>query len=210
MTDGLHIRVDRLERPPHCLLQGLDIAVPSGCVHTLMGPSGCGKSSLLSAVCGLSDDGLAFQGQVTLNGKPLHHLPVQQRRIGILYQDDLLFPHMNVLENLLFALPRGERSERQRLAQQALTDVELPDLADADPASLSGGQRSRVALARALLAQPQALLLDEPFSRLDAALRQRMRVLVFGLVARRGMATLLVTHDREDVADSTRLTHWPG
>jgi putative thiamine transport system ATP-binding protein len=113
---------------------------------------------------------------------------------------------MTVRENLLFAVPRGETTAREGLVTQALRDVEMTDYLHADPATLSGGQRARVALARALLAQPQALLLDEPFLRLDAALRARMRALVFGMVKARGIPALLVTHDAEDIADATCLT----
>lgn len=209
MSAGLHIRVQHLATPTRTLVTGLAIDVAPGTVHTLMGPSGCGKSTLLSAVCGTLDDDLIFAGEVVLDGQALHPLAVQQRRIGILFQDDLLFPHMNVLENLLFALPRGARRTREEQARQALADVELPDCANADPATLSGGQRSRVALARALLAEPRALLLDEPFSRLDAALRQRMRDLVIGLVSERGIAALLVTHDRADAPNDAQCTDWP-
>jgi putative thiamine transport system ATP-binding protein len=210
MTSGLFIGVQRLATAERTLIENLSLHIPCACVHTLMGPSGCGKSSLLAAVCGTLDEALVFNGEVVLHGRPVHTLEVAQRRIGILFQDDLLFAHMNVLENLLFALPKGPRTVREGLARQALADVEMGGFEGADPATLSGGQRSRVALARALLAQPQALLLDEPFSRLDAALRQRMRTLVFGLVAQRQIPTLLVTHDGADVADPQRVTHWPS
>lgn len=209
MISGLQIHIDRLATAQRTLVENLHIAIPAGCVHTLMGPSGCGKSSLLAAVCGTLDEALVFDGEVLLNSKPVQHLGPQQRRIGILFQDDLLFAHMNVLENLLFALPKGPRTAREALARQALADVEMAGFEGADPATLSGGQRSRVALARALLAQPQALLLDEPFTRLDTGLRQRMRDLVFGLVAQRGIPALLVTHDMADVADRQKLTIWP-
>lgn len=210
MNSGLFVGVHRLATAERTLIENLSLHIPAGCVHTLMGPSGCGKSSLLAAVCGTLDEALAFHGEVVLHDRPVHALEVAQRRIGILFQDDLLFAHMNVLENLLFALPKGPRAAREDMARQALADVEMAGFEGADPATLSGGQRSRVALARALLAQPQALLLDEPFSRLDAALRQRMRTLVFGLVAQRQIPTLLVTHDGADVADPQRVTHWPG
>lgn len=206
MNPGLQIRVDRLATNQRTLIGQLHIDIPAGSVHTLMGPSGCGKSTLLAAVCGTLDAALEFDGAVLLDGQPVHNLAPQLRRIGILFQDDLLFAHMNVLENLLFALPHGPRALRTATALQALEDVEMQDFLHADPATLSGGQRARVALARALLAQPRALLLDEPFSRLDTNLRQRMRTLVFQLVARRNIPALLVTHDMADVADPQRLT----
>jgi putative thiamine transport system ATP-binding protein len=190
------------------LIATLQIVVPPGTVHTLMGPSGSGKSSLLAAICGTlaAEFEFEFDGHISLNGRALDCLPTPARRVGILFQDDLLFAHMTVGENLLFAVPPGPRLQRQARVQQALHDLEMPDYADADPATLSGGQRGRVALMRAVLAEPQALLLDEPFSRLDRALRGRMRDFMFKLVRARGLPTLLVTHDDEDVADLACVT----
>jgi putative thiamine transport system ATP-binding protein len=203
---SLQLDVQSLSSPRGVLLHKLRLEIAPGQVHTLMGDSGSGKSSLLAAVCGTLDAALRFDGEVHLNRRRIDLLPTQARRVGILFQDDLLFPHMTVRENLLFALPRGERATREAQVLQALRDVEMADSLQADPATLSGGQRARVALARALLAQPQALLLDEPFSRLDAALRQRMRTLVFGMVQARGIPALLVTHDAEDIADAACVT----
>lgn len=203
---GLHVDLHSLTIPNATLLHTLQLTVPPGVVHTVMGASGTGKSSLLLAVCGALPEGLAFQGTVTLNGQRLEHLPPQARRVGILFQDDLLFAHMTVRENLLFAVPAGPQAAREAQVAQGLADVEMQPFADANPATLSGGQRARVALARALLAQPQALLLDEPFSKLDAALRQRMRALVFGLVRQRQIPALLVTHDASDTADPAHQT----
>jgi putative thiamine transport system ATP-binding protein len=207
---GLRLELQTLGSPAGVLLRELQLDIAPGRVHTLMGDSGSGKSSLLAALCGTLDEGLHFAGRVFLNGQRIDHLPTQARRIGILFQDDLLFPHMTVRENLLFAIPKGDRAARAALAVQALRDVEMADFADADPATLSGGQRARVALARALLAQPLALLLDEPFSRLDTALRGRMRALVFGMVKARGIPALLVTHDVQDVAEANWVTRIGG
>ena len=200
----LHLR--GLHTSSATLVRDLALTVPAGAVHTVMGASGSGKSSLLAAVCGTLDAALRFEGTVHLDGQRIDTLPTHQRRVGLLLQDDLLFAHLNVLENLLFAVPAGAKAARLAQAQAALTEVELQDFAHADPATLSGGQRARVALARALLAQPLALMLDEPFGKLDAPLRQRMRALVFGAVAQRGIAAVLVTHDAADVADPARLT----
>ena len=188
------------------LITNLSLTVPPGVIHTVMGPSGSGKSSLLAAVCGTLAPDFRFEGQITLNGQRIEALPCQARRVGILFQDDLLFAHMTVRENLLFATPAGPRNGREEQVRQALGDLEMPGFADADPATLSGGQRARVALVRALLAKPEALLLDEPFSRLDTALRSRMREFVFATVRQRGIPTLLVTHDAQDVADAEALT----
>ena len=203
---SLRVDVQSLSSPAGVLLRDLQLDIPPGQVHTLMGDSGSGKSSLLAAVCGTLDVAMHFEGSVLLNGQRIDQLPTQARRVGILFQDDLLFPHMTVRENLLFAIPRGASAAREAMAAQALGDVEMADYLHADPATLSGGQRARVALARALLAQPKALLLDEPFSRLDAALRVRMRALVFGLVRARGIPALLVTHDAQDIADTNGVT----
>jgi putative thiamine transport system ATP-binding protein len=203
---SLQITVDHLRSPQRVLIRGLALQVAPGTIHTVMGPSGCGKSSLLSAVCGTLDSEMAFEGSITLGGGRIDGLATQRRGVGILFQDALLFAHMTVRENLLFALRAGDRTEREAAAAQALRDVELPDLAHADPATLSGGQRARIALARAMLARPAALLLDEPFSRLDTALRERMRALVSAMVKARNIPALMVTHDAADVADASALT----
>lgn len=203
---SLALAVQRLTLGTTDLVRSLQLDVPPGVVHTVMGASGSGKSSLLAAVCGTLAPVFVFEGQVTLDGRRIDDLPTEQRRVGILFQDDLLFAHMTVRENLLFAVPPGPRAQREAAVAQALADLELPGFADADPATLSGGQRARVALMRALLAQPQALLLDEPFSRLDAALRARVREFVFATVRARRIPALLVTHDAADVADPAHLT----
>ena len=203
---SLQLDVTRLSLNQTPLISGLRIGVPPGVVHTVMGSSGSGKSSLLAAVCGTLPAVFTFEGSVVLDGERIDALPTRQRRVGILFQDDLLFAHMTVRENLLFAVPAGPRAAREAQVTHALNDLEMPGFAQADPATLSGGQRARVALMRALLAQPHALLLDEPFSKLDTALRQRVREFVFATVHARQIPVLLVTHDEADVADFTHLT----
>ncbi len=204
---ALHLQVHSLRSPSATLVQGLDIALPAGAVHTIKGPSGSGTSSLLAAVCGTLAPAIQFQGSVHVMGHRVDAFPTRARRIALLYQDDLLFAHMTVRENLLFAVATGPQAAREAQVAQALDEVELTSFAHADPATLSGGQRARAALARALLAQPQALMLDEPFAKLDVALRQRMRALVFDAVARRGLAAIVVTHDPADIADLARITY---
>jgi len=121
--------------------------------------------------------------------------------VGILFQDDLLFPHLSVGANLAFGLRvGGTKFERQQKIAKALDEVGLSGFADRDPATLSGGQKARVALMRMLLSEPCALLLDEPFSRLDAALRVQVRELVFARAKARALPVILVTHDAEDAA----------
>ncbi|HNW00601.1 MAG TPA: ATP-binding cassette domain-containing protein [Burkholderiaceae bacterium] len=203
----LDINVQRLATRNRTLAQELHLSVPGGVIHTIMGTSGSGKSSLLAAVCGTLDESLTFEGRVTLNGRRIDQLPTEKRRVGILFQEDLLFAHMTVRENLLFAVPPGMAAEREERVKQGLQDLEMAEFAHSDPATLSGGQRARVALMRALLADPLALLLDEPFSKLDAALRERMRQFVFALVRKRQIPVLMVTHDESDVADPAHVTH---
>jgi putative thiamine transport system ATP-binding protein len=203
---SLDIDLALLQAGDTMLLRNLQLHIAPGTVHTLMGDSGSGKSSVLAAVCGTLDPALRWQGEIRLNGQRIDTLPTRARRVGILFQEDLLFAHMTVRENLLFAVPAGPQAAREALVSQTLADVEMSAFLQADPATLSGGQRARASLARALLAQPQALLLDEAFSKLDASLRQRMRDLVFGLVRQRQIPALLVTHDAADVADPACLT----
>ena len=124
----------------------------------------------------------------------------ERRRVGILFQDDLLFPHLSVIDNLAFGLPasvRGCAARRARI-EAALSEADLEGFADRDPATLSGGQRARIALLRTLLAAPRALLLDEPFSKLDARLRDRVRRFVFEHARSNALPSLLVTHDPAD------------
>jgi putative thiamine transport system ATP-binding protein len=206
---SLDIQLALLQAGDTVLVRDLYLHIAPGTVHTLMGDSGSGKSSVLAVVCGTLASALRWEGEIHLNGQRIDTLPTRARRVGILFQEDLLFAHMTVRENLLFALPAGPQAAREVLVAQALADVEMAAFLQADPATLSGGQRARVSLARALLAQPQALLLDEPFSKLDASLRQRMRDLVFGLVRQRQIPALLVTHDAADVANPACLTQLP-
>lgn len=178
-------------------LVALDTTVAPGEVLTIMGPSGAGKSTLLAAIIGDLAPAFTLAGRIRLDGRDITDLPTRARRIGILFQDDILFPHLSVGGNLAFALPRGTPDRPARIAS-ALTAAGLDGMADRDPATLSGGQRARVALMRTLLAEPKALLLDEPFSRLDAARRALIRAFVFARAVEAGLPVLLVTHDAED------------
>ena len=184
------------------LVPPLSLSVAPGEVVTLMGPSGCGKSSLLAYLCGTLDPAIRAGGRVLLDGVDLTDLPPERRRLGILFQDDLLFPHLSVGENLAFGLRPGDldRAARRARVEAALAGAGLGGFADRDPATLSGGQRARVALLRTLLSEPRALLLDEPFSKLDATLRATFRRAVFDHARARALPTLLVTHDPADAA----------
>jgi len=182
------------------LLPPLDLTAKPGEIVTVMGPSGCGKSSLLAFLCGTLDIVFTARGRVLLGEEEITDLPPERRRLGILFQDDLLFPHLTVAENLAFGLPPALRSRalRQSRVKAALAQAGLRDFSGRDPATLSGGQRARVALMRTLLSEPRALLLDEPFAKLDVALRARLRDFVFEHARGYGLPTLLVTHDPAD------------
>jgi len=181
------------------LIDRLKLTVPAGETVTVMGPSGSGKSSLLAYIGGWIDPAFSTEGSVRLGDRVLTDLPSEERRIGVLFQDALLFPHLSVGENLAFALPRTIRGiERRRRVEAALDTAELPGIAARDPATLSGGQKARVALFRTLLSEPRALLLDEPFGALDAELKDRVRDFVFRHIRESRLPTLLVTHDIED------------
>ncbi len=213
MTLSVHLHT--LGSAQRTLLRDLRLDVPPGRILTLMGPSGSGKSSVLASIAGTlgsvaeGAEALRFEGRIRLNGTDLTHTPTAQRGIGLLFQDPLLFAHLTVAENLLFAVPPGPRASRQAAVQQALAEADLTGYGERDPATLSGGQRARVALMRALLAQPRALLLDEPFSKLDATLRGQFRAFVFDHVRARGIPAVLVTHDAADIADPALVVELP-
>ena len=203
----LQVHITQLGSAQRVLLKDLRFTVQPGHVLTLMGPSGSGKSSLLAAIAGTlgsvaeGTQALRAQASVRLNGEDISQRPTAQRGVGLLFQDPLLFAHLTVAENLLFAVPPGPRALRLAQVQQALAEAGLQGYGERDPATLSGGQRARVALMRALLAQPRALLLDEPFSKLDATLRDQFRAFVFDHIRARQIPAVLVTHDAADVAD---------
>ncbi|CAN0566772.1 unnamed protein product, partial [Ectocarpus sp. 12 AP-2014] len=175
----------------------MDATVAPGDVLTVMGPSGSGKSTLLAYIAGFLDPTFTANGGVWLGKRNLLNLPAEARGIGLLFQDALLFPHLSVGGNLRFGLPRNTKDKRQQVTN-ALEQVGLAGFEERDPATLSGGQKARVALMRLLLSTPQAVLLDEPFSALDTALRQETRALVFSQLREAGLPALLVTHDHAD------------
>lgn len=198
MAEGLELCDVAILRHGRALLR-VDAAVRPGQVLTVMGPSGSGKSTLLDHLMGELPPGFVATGELRLDGRVLDGLPPQARRIGILYQDPLLFPHLDVAGNLLFGLPRGgTRAARRGRVEAALAEAGLGGLAARDPATLSGGQAARVALMRTLLGAPRALLLDEPFGKLDADRRDRMRTLTFARARAAGIPVVLVTHDDAD------------
>ncbi len=192
-------------KPDNILVKPFSVCIAPGEVVTLMGASGSGKSSLLSFIGGDLADAFVGEGDVLLCGRSVTNLAPEQRHIGRLFQDDLLFPHMTVAENLLFAIPRLAKAERIAMMKTALERAELQGFEHRPPHTLSGGQRSRVALMRALLAKPAAILLDEPFSKLDRPLRAAVRAHTFAHIKARAIPALLVTHDPEDIFPGARV-----
>jgi putative thiamine transport system ATP-binding protein len=198
MNKGLTLRNLCILRAGIPLIE-VDHAIAAGEVLTVMGPSGVGKSTLLAYITGTLAPTFTGMGQVLLDGVDITTKPPHARHIGILFQDDLLFPHMSVGANLAFGMPPGGgKAARRTQVEDALGGVGLTGFADRDPATLSGGQKARVALVRMLLSNPRALLLDEAFSRLDADLRAQVRDLVFQTAKERALPVLMVTHDIED------------
>lgn len=199
------LKVTKADGTP--LLGTLDFDVEPGQVMTLMGVSGVGKSTVLNWLIGAPQPMFSVEGEAWLCDKRVDLLPTEQRRIGILFQDDLLFPHFSVGDNLAYALPaetKGRQARRQAI-EEALNSAGLSGFYDRDPATLSGGQRARISLLRALIAEPHALLMDEPFSKLDSTLRQQFRRFVYDRVSERKIPTLLVTHDAEDIPEGGRV-----
>ncbi len=181
-------------------LVSIDTLIRPGETLTVMGPSGSGKSTLLAAITGTLAPAFAMTGRVRLDREDVTNLPAEARRIGILFQDVLLFPHLSVGANLAFGLRPHVRGRAARRAgiEQSLDAIGLGGFIDRDPGTLSGGQKARVALMRMLLSEPRALLLDEAFSKLDSALRGQIRELVFETARDRGLPILQVTHDAAD------------
>lgn len=178
-------------------LDGLSLAVPAGRSGFLLGPSGSGKSTLLRCIAGLER---GYAGAVVLDGHPLDGLPPHRRGVGLMLQEPALFPHLSVAENVAFGLAYlgVPRSGRRAEALRWLGLVGLAERAESGVDELSGGQRSRVALARTLAARPKAVLLDEPLSGLDAALRADLGDRLKALLAAQGVPALWVTHDEAE------------
>ncbi len=200
MSGALRLERVSIALEGRTLIPPLSVSVPPGHVVTLMGPSGSGKSTLLSFLGGTTAAAFRAAGRVWIGEREVTEEPPERRRIGILFQDDLLFPHLSVGENLAFGLGPRVRGRKLRAARvdAALDEAGLAGFAARDPATLSGGQRARVALLRLLLAEPEALLLDEPFNKLDTVLRADFRRFVFGHAVAAGLPVLMVTHDRAD------------
>ncbi|MCK9919197.1 ABC transporter ATP-binding protein [Microbacteriaceae bacterium K1510] len=183
--------------------------LPPGTFFTLLGPSGCGKTTTLRCVAGLErpDVGIVQVGQATFFDSVRHiDVPLNRRNIGMVFQSYAIWPHMTVMENVSFPLRvakdrRYSREEIDTMSRKALATVDLEGFADRSATRLSGGQQQRVALARAIVREPKLLLLDEPLSNLDAALRESMRKELKRLQRQIGITTVYVTHDQAEALE---------
>lgn len=211
LSTGLSLTDIVIHLGQKCLID-LTAEVDPGAVLTVMGPSGSGKSTLLSFIGGFLDPAFKTSGAVSVGGVDLLCLARESRRAGILFQDPLLFPHMSVGANVAFAIPAeiSDRRQRRKISAEILAEMDLGGFEDRDPATLSGGQKARVALARVLVSRPRLLLLDEPFSKLDMDLRAQMRALVFERARVTRLPVILVTHDEADAVAAGGLVHRIG
>jgi iron(III) transport system ATP-binding protein len=193
------------------VVKELSFSLPRGAIGCLLGPSGCGKTTVLRAIAGFER---VAHGEIRLHGEvvsdPATHVPPEHRRIGMVFQDHALFPHLRVAENVGFGLRGLSEDERAKRVAELLATVRLERLGRKYPHELSGGQQQRVALARALAPRPELLLLDEPFSGLDVDLRERLSLEVRDVLKRFGTTAVLVTHDQREafaMADVIGVVH---
>ena len=195
----------------HVVVDVLSFSVEQGSIACLLGPSGCGKTTVLRAIAGFER---ITAGTIRLNGFTVSslagHMPPEQRRIGMVFQDYALFPHLTVEGNIAFGLRELDDNARRAQVDELLTTVGLAGQGGRFPHELSGGQQQRVAIARALAPKPHLLMLDEPFSNLDVDLRERLSLEVRDIIKQAGITAILVTHDQHEafaVADEIGIMH---
>ena len=194
------------------LLNGFSLRIAPGEIAVIQGPSGCGKSTLLSVIAGTASHYLSVCGDITLDGKSIMADAPEARRIAILFQEALLFPHLTVAQNLAFGLPPSlSRAKRQEAVKAALEDAGLVSYGESDPAHLSGGQKARIAMMRAMLSEPRALLMDESFASLDPELRSQFGQFVADKIRSQKIPALLISHHEDDKAFATgQVITWPS
>ena len=180
-------------------IKDLNIKVNNGKILTIFGSSGIGKSSLINVVAGVYESNLLFTGDIILNNKKITNTLPEKRKIGLLLQDGVLFPHLSVEQNLIFGIKKSlTNKEKYLLINEHLIEANMEGFENRYPNTLSGGQKSRVACLRAILSEPDALLLDEPFSSIDPEQRNSFRLFVANQVREKKIPCILVTHDESD------------
>jgi putative thiamine transport system ATP-binding protein len=180
-------------------IKDLNIKVNNGKILTIFGSSGIGKSSLINVIAGVYESNLLFTGDIVLNNKKITNTLPEKRKIGLLLQDGVLFPHLSVEQNLIFGIKKSlTNKEKYLLINEHLIEANMEGFENRYPNTLSGGQKSRVACLRAILSEPDALLLDEPFSSIDPEQRNSFRLFVANQVREKKIPCILVTHDESD------------
>ena len=180
-------------------IKNLNLKINNGNILCVFGKSGVGKSSLINVIAGTTEDNLLFEGEIILNGKILNNIEIEKRKIGLLLQDGALFPHLTVEQNIYFGMNRKLKSkEKLNVINENLKNANMEGFQNRYPHTLSGGQKARIACLRAILSEPKALLLDEPFSSLDPEHRNTFRKFVIDKVKESKIPCLLVTHDETD------------
>ena len=180
-------------------IKNLNIKVNNGKILTIFGSSGVGKSSLINVIAGVYESNLLFTGDIILNNKKITNTLPEKRKIGLLLQDGVLFPHLSVEQNLIFGIKKSlTNKEKYLLINKHLIKANMEGFENRYPNTLSGGQRSRVACLRAILSEPDALLLDEPFSSIDPEQRNSFRLFVVNQIREKKIPCILVTHDEGD------------
>ena len=180
-------------------IKNLNLKINNGNILCVFGKSGVGKSSLINIIAGTNEDNLLFEGEIILNGKILNNIAIEKRKIGLLLQDGALFPHLTVEQNIYFGMNRKLKSkEKLNVINENLKNANMEGFQNKYPHTLSGGQKARIACLRAILSEPKALLLDEPFSSLDPEHRNTFRKFVIDKVKESKIPCLLVTHDETD------------
>ena len=180
-------------------IKNLNLKINNGNILCVFGKSGVGKSSLINVIAGTTEDNLLFEGEIILNGKILNNIAIEKRKIGLLLQDGALFPHLTVEQNIYFGMNKKLKSkEKLNVINENLKNANMEGFQNRYPHTLSGGQKARIACLRAILSEPKALLLDEPFSSLDPEHRNTFRKFVIDKVKESKIPCLLVTHDETD------------
>ena len=205
MTPLLQLHHLHVQLGGAAIVKDLCLSVGPGEFIAILGPSGCGKTTTLRAICGLE---LPSSGTIEYEGQDITQVPTHRRNIGYLFQEGALFPHLTVGQNICFGIRNLSAEKQRNRLEELLHLVQLTGLDSRTTTELSGGQRQRVALARALARQPKLILLDEPFSSLDATLKDALRTDLFAILKQTDTAAIMVTHDKDDAASVSARTVW--